>query len=87
LNRSQVAALLLTLPLIGCVQAPPTKPTQSEVAAASLGLGVEVAPQPATDWWKALNDPQLDRLVAQLLRKNPTLQGALARIPAAEAEV
>jgi NodT family efflux transporter outer membrane factor (OMF) lipoprotein len=86
-NKSQVAALLLTLPLVGCVQAPPTKPTQSEVAPASLGLGSEAAPQPATDWWKALNDPQLDRLVSQGLARNPTLQGALARIRAAEAEV
>ena len=39
------------------------------------------------DWWKAFNDPQLDRLVAQLLTGNPTLQGALARIRAAQAEL
>ena len=87
MNKSQVAALLLALPLIGCVQTPPTTPSQSEIAPASLGLGNEAAPQTSADWWKAFNDPQLDRLVAQLLANNPSLQGALARIRAAEAAV
>jgi NodT family efflux transporter outer membrane factor (OMF) lipoprotein len=87
LNKSLAAALLLALPLIGCVQAPSTTPSQSEIVPATLGLGSEAAPPAAADWWKAFNDPQLDRLVEQLLAKNPTLQGALARIRAAEAEV
>lgn len=87
MNKSQVAALLLALPLIGCVQAPSTKPSQSEITPTSVGLGSDLAPQPAADWWKAFNDPQLDRLVEQLLAGNPTLQGALARIRAAEAGV
>ena len=87
MNQSQVAALLLALPLIGCVQAPPTTPSQSQIAPASLGLGSEAAPLAPPDWWKAFRDPQLDRLVEQLLAGNPTLQSALARIRAAEAEV
>jgi len=87
LNKSQAAALFLALPLIGCVPATTTAPTQSEIAPAALGLGEEAAPQPNADWWKAFNDPQLDRLVEQLLANNPSLQGALARIRAAEAEV
>ena len=87
MNKSQVAALLLALPPIGCVQAPPTAPSQSEIASATLGLGTEVAPQPAADWWKDYRDPQLDRLVTELLANNPSLQSALARIRAAEAEV
>ena len=92
MNKSKVATLLLALPLIGCVltgcvQAPPTTPSQSEIAPATLGLGTESAPQAAPDWWKAFNDPQFDRLMDQMLAGNPTLQGALARIRAAEAEV
>jgi len=87
LNKSLAAALILALPLVGCVQAPSTTPSQSEIVPTSLGLGSEAAPRPAADWWKAFNDPQLDRLVEQLLANNPTLQGALARIRAAEAEV
>ena len=87
MNKSLAAALILALPLVGCVQAPSTTPSQSEIVPTSLGLGSEAAPRPAADWWKAFNDPQLDRLVEQLLANNPTLQGALARIRAAEAEV
>jgi outer membrane protein TolC len=87
LNKSQVAALLLALPLIGCVQAPATTPSQTEIVPASLGLGGEAAPQAAGDWWKAFHDPQFDRLVEQLLAGNPTLQSALARIRAAQAQV
>jgi len=87
LNKSKVATLLLALPLVGCVQAPPTTPSQREIVPATLGLGAEPAPQAAPDWWKAFNDPQFDRLMDQMLAGNPTLQGALARIRAAEAEV
>jgi len=83
LNKSQAAALLLALPLASCVDAPPTVPSQTEIAPGALGLGATAAPQPQPDWWKAFNDPQLDRLVEQLLASNPTLQGALARIHAA----
>jgi NodT family efflux transporter outer membrane factor (OMF) lipoprotein len=87
LNKSQVAALLLALPLAGCVDAPSTVPSQTEIAPGALGLGGQAAPQPQPDWWKAFNDPQLDQLVDQLLTGNPTLQGALARIRAAQAEL
>src|SRR5471032_1585295 len=87
LNKSQAAALLLALPLASCVDAPPTVPSQTEIAPGALGLGATAAPQPQPDWWKAFNDPQLDRLVEQLLASNPTLQGALARIRAAQAEL
>ncbi|MBA2587239.1 MAG: TolC family protein, partial [Alphaproteobacteria bacterium] len=82
-----MAALLLALPLAACVDAPSTTPSQVQVAPASLGLGAQPAPSVQADWWKAFNDPQLDRLVAQLLTGNPTLQGALARIRAAQAEL
>jgi outer membrane protein TolC len=85
LNRSQAAALFLALPLAACVDAPPTTPSQTEIAPQALGLSAEVAPQPAGDWWKAFNDPQLDRLVSKLLANNPSLQSALARIRAAQA--
>ena len=87
MGKSLAAALLLALPLAGCVQTPSTTPSQSEIVPGSLGLGDAPAPQLQPDWWKEFHDPQLDRLVDQMLAKNPTLQGALARIRAAEAEV
>jgi len=87
LSKSLAAALLLALPLIGCVQVPPTTPGQSEIAPGSLGLAGPPAPPLQADWWKAFHDPQLDRLMDQLLAKNPSLQAALARIRAAQAEL
>ena len=87
MSKSLAALLLLALPLAGCVQAPATTPSQAEIAPAKLGLGVQPAPQLEPDWWKALGDPQLDRLVDQVLANNPTLQAALARIRAAQAEL
>jgi len=85
LNRSRAAALFLALPLAGCVDVPPTKPSQTEIVPQTLGLGAEAAPQAQPDWWKTFHDPQLDRLVPQLMANNPSLQGALARIRAAQA--
>jgi NodT family efflux transporter outer membrane factor (OMF) lipoprotein len=80
-------ALALALPLAACVQAPPTTPSQVEIAPQKLGLGAEAAPRPDAEWWKSFGDPQLDRMVARLLADNPSLQSALARIRAAEAEL
>ena len=78
------AAMLL---LSGCVSAPPTTPQVAETAIPSLGLGATPAPRVGQDWWKAFHDPQADRLVAQALDKNPSLQSALARIRAAQSEL
>ena len=35
---------------------------------------------PATDWWRALGDPQLDALIAEGLQHNPGLDAADARL-------
>ena len=77
----------VALLLSGCVTAPPTTPRVVETPAASLGLGAAPAPHVEQAWWKAFNDPQADRLVAQALEKNPGLQSALSRIRAAQAEL
>ena len=77
----------MALPLAACVSAPSTTPSQAPIAPASLGLGPQSAPPVAAEWWKSFNDPQLDRLVTQMLAGNPTLQGALARIRAAQSEL
>jgi NodT family efflux transporter outer membrane factor (OMF) lipoprotein len=87
LNRSLAAAVFLALPLAACVAAPPTTPSQTEVSPQALGLGADAAPRAQANWWKAFNDPQLDQLMPELLANNPSLQGALARIRAAEAQL
>ena len=86
-QRATGAALVLALSLGGCVSAPSTTPQVSPTATGSLGLGSEVAPRFQEDWWKAFGDPQVDRLAAQARQSNPGLQGALARIRAAQAEL
>jgi NodT family efflux transporter outer membrane factor (OMF) lipoprotein len=85
-QRATGAALLLAF-LGGCVAAPPTTPQVSQTSTQTLGLGSEAAPRFQEDWWKAFGDPQIDRLAQQALQSNPGLQGALARIRAAQAEL
>ncbi len=75
------AALLLT----ACVATPPTEPQVKEIAPESLGLSATPMAAVPDQWWKAFNDPQIDRLADAMLRGNPTLTAALARIRAAQA--
>lgn len=46
---------------------------------------VENAPPSAAPWWEALNDPQLNALIAQALAGSPTIQAAEARLRQARA--
>ncbi|HWA69588.1 MAG TPA: efflux transporter outer membrane subunit [Rhizomicrobium sp.] len=81
-------ALLLGAPVLsGCVATPPTTPQVAEVKSESLGLTGAAAPRVPAQWWKAFNDPQVDRLADQVMANNPTLAGALARMRAAQAEL
>jgi len=41
---------------------------------------------PSEDWWRALNDPQLDDLIQQALQGNPDLAAADARLRLASAQ-
>jgi NodT family efflux transporter outer membrane factor (OMF) lipoprotein len=45
---------------------------------------VDAAPPPA-QWWLALNDPELDRLIDRALRASPTVHEAQARLRSARA--
>jgi len=75
------AALLLT----ACVETPPTTPQVKEIAPETLGLAGPAMAQVPDQWWKGFGDPQIDRLAEAMLRGNPTLTAALARIRAAQA--
>ena len=84
-SRTLVAALLGIL-LAGCVATPASNPHEQPLSRDELALaGPDYAP-PATGWWQALHDPQLDRLVAQALARNPGIAGALARVRLAQAQ-
>ena len=79
--------LLSALLLSACVSSPTTTPQIKQVDAATLGLGPDTAPKFPDDWWKAFGDPQIDRLAMAMMTGNPTLQSALARIRAAQADL
>ena len=79
--------VLSALLLCGCVSAPTTKPQMTEMPQQALGLGADPAPSSDQAWWKAFGDPQVDRLADRLMQSNPTLQGVLARIRAAQADI
>lgn len=83
------AALLLA----GCATtaglAPTQSPADADALAATASLGgqpLSDAAFPATDWWTAFDDPQLDALVDEALRDSPTLAIADARAGAAQAQ-
>ncbi|MFO1248026.1 MAG: efflux transporter outer membrane subunit [Alphaproteobacteria bacterium] len=80
-------ALLTALMLSACVATPPTTPQVAQVKQADLGLTGADAPHFPRAWWKAFNDPQIDRLAEQVIANNPTLAGAMARMRAAQAEL
>lgn len=73
--------------LAGCVDAPPTTPQVAQVKSETLGLTGAPAPQTDARWWRAFNDPQVDRLAEEVLSGNPNLTAALARMRAAQAQL
>jgi NodT family efflux transporter outer membrane factor (OMF) lipoprotein len=80
-NRSQLFSIAALALLLGaCVATPPGGPRESEISPDRLGLDGPAYAAPAGDWWAALGDPQLDRLVAQSLAGNPTLAASMARV-------
>ncbi|MEG8039640.1 TolC family protein [Sphingomonas sp. LR60] len=80
--RAGLAAAVALL-FAGC--AAPASHTSVEAktptALALAGPSVQLAP----DWWHAIGDPQLDRLVADALAGNPSLDIASARVRQAQA--
>lgn len=83
--------LIMTLLLGACVSpaglAPRGTPTDPATLAATRSLADTPAGDwPATTWWTAFGDPQLDRLVAAALQGSPTLDLARARIDRARAQ-
>ncbi|GAB3023308.1 efflux transporter outer membrane subunit [Oleiagrimonas citrea] len=82
----------LTAVLAGCASTgglhSDAKTLQADQLAASRSLGhADVSHDwPATDWWTALGDKQLDGLIDEALKNNPDLAIARARARAAEAQ-
>ncbi|GAA0546454.1 NodT family efflux transporter outer membrane factor (OMF) lipoprotein [Rhizomicrobium palustre] len=73
--------------LAGCVSAPPTEPQLTKLTAEKVGLAIESSPAIAPAWWKAFGDPELNRLVDEALKGNPSLAAAMARLREAQSQL
>ncbi|GAA0563726.1 efflux transporter outer membrane subunit [Rhizomicrobium electricum] len=87
LCSSAALAGIVAFALAGC--APDLGPKPEMAAPGSLAsaksLVAPAAEWPVEAWWKAYNDPQLDRLIDDALKDSPDLKMAAARVRAAEA--
>ncbi|OHX15611.1 fusaric acid resistance protein [Chromobacterium amazonense] len=92
MHRFYVAvSCLLAAALAGCASPGDNGPRarlldpNSLEAGAAIAAAADKAGWPRDDWWRALNDAQLDELVAAGLAGNPNLQAAQARLAQAKA--
>jgi NodT family efflux transporter outer membrane factor (OMF) lipoprotein len=79
-------AAALAAVLCGCATPPRAAAPRPRLADSDLGLRGTAMPAVPDAWWRSLNDPQLDRLIAESLRDNPGLQQAAARLRLAQAQ-
>lgn len=84
-HRTLISAVVLGL-LAGCTVGPDyhgAPPVADKTLAAGRLPHADTqagAPPAAADWWRGLNDPQLDALVEAALKDSPDIQSALARL-------
>lgn len=91
-RRALVLAVAATA-LTGCVsmqglqpQARMTSPEQLQARRSLAGVRLSPAAWPRADWWTALGDAQLDRLVGDALAGNPSIAAVDARVRLAQAQ-
>lgn len=84
--RLSIALLTATL-MAGCAAVPDVKPEVVMATPPSLGLSAADIAAISPDWWTAFGDPQLDRIIADALAGNPSLDVAMARLRVAEAGI
>ena len=78
---------MLALALAGCAsmeglhtKSQPTDAVQLKMARSLEGVKSDPSAWPAEDWWRALGDPQLDKLMEEALVGAPSLRLARARV-------
>ncbi|AOK47276.1 RND transporter [Burkholderia sp. MSMB617WGS] len=76
--------------MAGCASMGDVAPQAKQIDPASLDAGAAIAAAdrdagwPASDWWRAYRDPQLDAWIAASLAGNPSLAAAQARVREAQ---
>jgi len=93
MNRQTIRQCSRALPplaalwLAGCA-IPHDRPMLRPLGSVQVGLANAVIGQAMSNhWWTDLNDPQLDRIMADALSANPSLDAAMARVRAAQASI
>lgn len=84
MRRLTIMTLMAGAALAGCVP-PDTRPAAGAKTPADLGLAGATTPAVDPQWWRSLGDTQLDRIVADAVAGNPTLDSAAARVRQAQA--
>ena len=94
IGRSIRSRLILVVPVLltfaGCMVGPNYQRPKVSVSPSFGETGDPRLSAESTnyrDWWKAFNDPVLDRLVARAYRDNLTLQQAGVRVLQARAQI
>ncbi|RKT24487.1 NodT family efflux transporter outer membrane factor (OMF) lipoprotein [Paraburkholderia sp. RAU2J] len=83
---SAAAVLTILLTIAGCASTGSITPQNRGIEASSLDAGNAIraanadAQWPAADWWRAYNDPQLNRWIEAAQTGNPSLAAAQARV-------
>lgn len=76
---------LFSLALLAGCAGPLASPRLQPIESQSLGFGAIPAPAIPSRWWRAMGDPQLDRIMEDALAGNPGLDRAMARLRQAQA--
>lgn len=80
-----LASLLLALSLAACAPMNPGAPATRALDARALELSEAAIAWPGDHWWTRYQDAQLNSLIDQALRSNPSLDAAAARVRIARA--
>ena len=86
-GRALLVLALATVIAAACVTSKGPPAHERPLGATDVALTGPSIAVPVDGWWRALDDPQLDRLVATALARNPGLAGALARVRVAREQV
>jgi NodT family efflux transporter outer membrane factor (OMF) lipoprotein len=84
--RAQIASLVVSLALSGCILPPKDTAHSQPLTAARVGLAGAVSQPVADDWWNSFDDPQLNTLIRLGRENSPTLAQGQARVGAALAQ-
>jgi outer membrane protein TolC len=86
-GRALLVLALATVIAAACATSKGPPAHERPLGATDVALTGPSIAVPVDGWWLALDDPQLDRLVATALARNPGLAGALARVRVAREQV